>query len=157
MAGVPMTLVPQLTPYTCCLACLESFFADISRPLPQAEMLKSCRRFLESPDPGKIHEYGALDDPRIIGLCTHLGFKAGLYQDFRQAEVEKAFADALAKNYGVLILAFWQKQTHHCVRLSQIKTPGLYEVMCPAFQQADFVEVTFPNLVSWGFRFITIS
>jgi hypothetical protein len=153
---MPVTSIPQLTPYTCCLACLESYFADIGRPYSQAEMLKSCRRVLESPDPGRIHEYGALDDARIIGLCTHLGFSAGLYQDFRQSEVEQAFADALGKSDGVLISAFWKKQTNHCVRLSAILSPGLYEVMCPAFQAATMEKVTFPDLVSWGFRFVVV-
>jgi len=152
-----MTLTPQLTQYTCPLACLESYFADAQRPLSQAEMLKNHRLFLESPDPSKRHEYGALDDARIMCLCTHLGYTAGLYQDFRQQEVKKMFSDALSKNYGVLILALWQKQTNHCVRLSKIKSPGLYEVMCPLFDDAKLVDVTFPDLVSWGFRFIIIS
>jgi hypothetical protein len=152
-----MTLTSQLTPYTCPLACLESYFSDINRPLSQCEMLKNHRQFVESPDPSRRHEYGALDDARIVGLCTHLGFKAGLYQDFRQQEVESAFSDALGSNAGVLISAFWQKQTNHCVRLSKIKNPGVYEVMCPMFPGAQFIDVTFPDLVSWGFRFIVIS
>ena len=153
-----MTPTPQLTPYTCALACLESYFSDINQPHSQCEMLKNHYRLLENPDPERRHEYGAATDAQIIGLCTHLGFVAGLYQDFRQPEVEKAFTGALATNAGVLIPAFWKRTTHHCVRLTQVKSPGLYEVMCPLFHHdAQFEDVTFPNLVSWGFRFIIIT
>lgn len=154
---MPITRTPQLTAYTCSLACLESYFTDIARPYSQSDMLKNCRMILENPDPNKRHEYGALGDAGIIGLCTHLGFAAGLYQDFRQPEVERTFNDAFARNAGVLILAFWQKQTNHCVRLSRIKSPGIYEVMCPLFHDTQLLDVTFPELVSWAFRYVVIS
>ena len=152
-----MKLVKALTPYTCALACLESFFSDVGYQLDQCEMLKNYPQFLANPDPNRFHEYGATNDAQIVGLCLHVGFKAGLFQDFRQVEVEQSFADALKNNAGVLILSFWQKQTHHCVRLSKIKAAGIYEVMCPALQDAKLLDVTFPDLVSWGFRFIIVS
>ncbi len=151
------TLVNQLTPYTCSLACLESYFVDAQKPLSQADMLKQYYQILEIHDPEHRHEYGAADDGKIIGLCTARGFSAGLYMDFRQQEVEKAFQDALQKKSGVFILCFWNNQTHHCVRLSDVKMPGVYEVMCPGFPKSSMMNVTFPPLVSWGFRFIVIS
>jgi hypothetical protein len=150
-------VIDQLTPYTCSLACLESFFIDAGKPMTQAEMLQQCYQILEIHDPQHRHEYGAADDGKIIGLCTSRGFSAGLYMDFRQPEVEKAFGDALQKKNGVLILSFWDNQTHHCVRLSDVKMPGVYEVMCPGFPKSSLLNVTFPQLVSWGFRFMVIS
>jgi len=154
---MPATLVDQLTPYTCSLACLESYFADVQKPLSQADMLKQHYQVLQIHDPKHRHEYGAADDGKIIGLCTALGFSAGLYMDFRQQEVERAFQDALGKKSAVLILCFWGNQDHHCVRLSEVKMPGVYEVMCPGFPTSGLVNVTFPSLVSWGFRFLIIS
>lgn len=155
---MPVTLIDQLTPFTCPLACLESYFADIQKPRSQAEMLKQHFHILRNPaDPRR--DYGAASDAQIIGICTDLGFQAGLYMDFRQNEVETAFDDALKKKKGVLIMANWANQSQHCVRLSAIKSPGLYEVMCPMFgsQKSMMIDVTFPDLVQWGFRFLIIS
>jgi hypothetical protein len=154
---MPATIVDQLTPYTCSLACLESYFTDIQKPLSQADMLKQHYGILQIPDPQHRHEYGSADDGKIIGICTALGFSPGLYMDFRQAEVEKAFSDALTKKHGVMIMAFWNNQTNHCVRLAAIKLPGLYEVMCPVFPKSQLLDVTFPQLVSWAFRFLIVS
>ena len=152
-----MKLVKALTPYTCALACLESFFSDVGHQLDQCGMLKNHPQFLTNSDPNKVHEYGATNDSQIVALCRHIGFKADWFKDFRQVEVESAFTDALQKKAGVLILSFWKNQWNHCVRLSQIKVPGAYEVMCPALQQATLEDVTFADLVSWGFRFIIVS
>jgi len=153
----PVSSVFALTPYTCALACLESFFLDIERPLDQCEMLKKYPQFLTDPDPNRRHEYGAASDVQIVGLCSHLGYKVGLFQDFRQGNIEKEFQDALDKKAGVLIMALWDRKDAHCVRLSKIKVPGVYEVMSPSLQKADLLEVTFPQLISWNFRFIIVS
>lgn len=156
---LPVTAVPQLTPYTCSLACLESYFLDLKKPFPQHEILKQHYPILEIQDPQHKHEYGAADDSKLIKLCMALGFTAVLYKDFRQKEVEKAFGDALTKDHGVLILALWNNQNNHCVRLSRIKAPGDYEVMIPYFYppNAGMIDVSFADLVSWGFRYLIIS
>lgn len=120
-------------------------------------MLKRYSWLLINPDPNKGHEYGAASDVQIVDLCSHLGYKVGKFQDFRQRNVEKAFQDALDNGAGVLIMALWEKKDAHCVRLSKIKVPGVYEVISPSLGSAIPLEITFPQLISWNFKFIIVS
>jgi len=113
--------------------------------------------FLTNPDQNKRHEYGAASDVQVVGLCSHLGYKVGIFQDFRQGNIEKAFQDALDNGAGVLIMALWDRKDAHCVRLSKIKVPGVYEVISPSLGKTDTLEVTFPQLIFWDFRFIVVS
>jgi len=154
---MPATIIDQLTPYTCSLACLESYFIDIKKPLSQCEILKNHYDILEVIDPAHKHEYGAIDRSKIIHLCTKLGFTAILYQDFRQKEVEQIFDDALKANNGIFIIANWNNKSSHCVRLSRIKATGLYEAMCPIHPKSAMIDVKFSDLVQWGFMFLIIS
>lgn len=120
-------------------------------------MLKQHFQILRDPsDPRR--NYGAATEAQVIGICINLGFAAALYMDFRQNIVESMFNAELKENHGVLIMANWQNQSWHCVRLSAIKSPGLYEVMIPMFgSQSGIANVTFPDLVQWNFRYIVIS
>jgi hypothetical protein len=151
------TLTPALTPYTCALACVESWFSDIAHPLDQRQILKRYPQYLTNPDPAKRHEYGATNEEQIVALCRDEGFTANYYKDFRHQIVEKLFADTLATNGCVLFCALWMKRTNHCVRLTGITAPGKYEVMNPSYGNAALSPVTFDELVEWGFRFVLVT
>lgn len=152
-----VTIINQLTPYTCVLACLESYFEDIQKPKTQCEILKDCFAVIKNPTDER-KDYGAISDVQVVALAAFLGFQAGLFMDFRQNHVEPVFIDALKNNKGVLISANWNGQSQHCVRLSGVKANGIYEVMCPMFgsQKSTLLDVTFVELVQWGFRYVLI-
>jgi len=151
-----MTLVPSLTPFTCALACLESFFLDIESTLNQCEILKKFPQFCTNPDINKRHEFGAMSEDQMVGFCRHLNFKVGYFRDFNQLNVEASFRNWLLPNKCVLICLLWKGQTNHCVRLSRIISDGKYEVMNPSLGVAEWSEVTFDELVDWDFRFLLI-
>jgi hypothetical protein len=154
---LPVTPIPALTPYTCGLACLESVFLDMGRPLSQSDMLKQFYPFLLNPDPEHFHEYGSTTPNQIIGICQHLGFKiVQTGQDFTEANCATVFGDWLSKDVAVLIYSFWQGKYHHCVRLSKILTTSEYEVVNPSLAHFDITKVLFSDLVSWQFGYIAI-
>jgi hypothetical protein len=146
-----MTLTSALTPYTCGLACLESYFSDIGRALDQCEILKKYPQYVTNPDASKFNEFGATSDTQLVDLCRHLGFMADRYEDFRQDVVDEWFDRWLTNKFCVLLYL-----GGHCVRLSQIISAGKYEVMNPKLGTVDLEEVTFNALVERNFSFIAI-
>jgi len=102
--------VPALTPYTCGLACLESYFSDIGRPLDQCEILKKYPQYVTNSDPSKFNEFGATSDTQLVDLCRHLAFVADRYEDLRQDVVDDWFDRWLARKFCVL--PYWHG---HCV------------------------------------------
>ena len=138
------------------MACLESYFIDIQYPLDQCEMLKKFPQFCTNPDPKRRHEYGSMDDEQIVALCRHIKFSVGKFQDTRQEVIETNFEKWLTINSGVLICLRWQNKNGHCVRLSKIISAEKYEVMNPSLGSAVWSEVTFKELVDWGFGLIVI-
>jgi hypothetical protein len=151
-----MELVPQLTPFTCAPACLESYFVDINYRLDQCQILKKYPQYCTNPDPAKVHEFGSMSVGQIIEFCRHLNFKVGDCCDFRQEVAEPDFKKWLEPEKSVLICSYWNGKSSHCVRLSEVKSPGVYKVMNPSFGSAEWSEVTFDELVEWQFRFLLI-
>jgi hypothetical protein len=147
-----MNPVSALTPYTCVLACLESYLSEVGPALTQCDILKSYPQFCLSTDPKKQHEFGAMSDSQLIAFCAQLGITCVDFKDFRQKEVEMVLS-SLGKNETVFFLAHWQNSVHHCARFSRIIRSGDFEVMNPYFLKGKLESVSFSDLVSWDFRF----
>jgi hypothetical protein len=156
---MPASTVAQLTPYTCALACLESFFNDAREPFSQTEMLQKYYPILRIADDKHKHEYGAINDEQIIALCKTRGISVTPQDVSSQLKVDYIFSEALDSKCGILIFAFWNKQNYHCVRVTDVKSSGLYEVMCSYFYppSATLLDVTFADLSSWSFRALILS
>jgi hypothetical protein len=81
-----MTFTAQITPYTCALACLESFYRDCGESMTQQELLNNypaqcfVGRLLNGQDIS-----GALKLPEFVELCKHLKLQpvCFLYTDFK--------------------------------------------------------------------------
>jgi hypothetical protein len=145
-----MELVGQLTPFTCVLACLESFFKDVDSSHDQCSMLRDYSSILHVAE--KHDEYGTVvGDDRLRALVDKLGFYCAPRLYANQVDLD-GFWSSLKSNEAVLIMARWKKESDHCVRFSRITEKGEYEVMNPAFLHPKFENVTYQELVDWNFR-----
>lgn len=151
-----MNPVSALTPYTCVLACLESYLGGVGPQLTQCDILKSYPQFCLNPDPQKQHEFGAMSDSQLIAFCNQLGIACSGFKDFRQKELEVVLT-SLGKNEAVFFFAHWRRSGHHCVRFSRIIKSGEYEVMNPYFLSGKLEPVLLSDLVIWDFRFYRLT
>jgi hypothetical protein len=146
-----MTFTQQITPYTCGLACLESFYRDNDSGITQQSLLEDhpakcfVGRILNGQD-----ITGALALHELIDLCVHLQLQPLVFRDFR-AEVVIPFLQAIQPNEAVIFFI-----THfgggegptHIVRFSKMNEAGTIEVMNPS-GNPPFIPMSWDQFVSW--------
>jgi hypothetical protein len=116
--------ISQLTPYTCALACLESFLLDLGHRVTQAEMLAHHRDIcLNQSD---IGTYGAIDEGRLKVLARRYLCVA---DDFATQD-EKQIVDQLTRPREALVACCHrfsaQDNSNHCVRLIRVDQSMLH-------------------------------
>lgn len=155
LKGRQMRLVAQISPYTCPLACLESFLFDLGHSITQDEIIRLHPDLCIPADPAKRHEIGALSVPIFEQLCGRLGIQCTSHKDFRQTETE-ADLSSLPPHSTVVIIINHPTGTH-MVRFAGIQSPGSWLVMDPQFQHAQFRPISFQDLVKWNFSFCILT
>ena len=149
-----MQPLSAISPYTCALACLESYFSDIGVGTTQCDILRDHPTFCSNP--AKPSEFGAVTVQQLAALCQHLGFTFTPYKDHRKNLVD-SLLQSLTSDSTALIYANWNLRGHHCVRFHQILPTGNYEVMNPQFQSPKIESVPFKDLVDWNFEIFVVS
>ena len=145
-----MEIVSQITPYTCTLACFESYFHDLKRPLKQEEILRKHPQYCLNPH--KIDIFGTMTEVQIICFARLFGIETTPYIHIEKPSFIKLVKE-LSANDAIFITSYWKEQTYHCVRFSRIidESKGLFEVMSPAFRGGSMEQVDFNELVKWNF------
>ncbi|MGA9453828.1 MAG: hypothetical protein WBW41_21065 [Verrucomicrobiia bacterium] len=152
-----MTFTEQITPYTCGLACLESFYRDHGNPTTQQSLLKEfpakcfVGRILDGRDIS-----GALALHEFADLCVHLGLEPVVGRDFRP-EVTIPFIQSIQVHQAVIffITHFGGGPTHF-VRFSRMTGADVFEVLNPS-GNPPFLPITWQQFVAWDTYFVRIT
>lgn len=154
-----MNFIAQTTPYTCGLACLESFYRDHGDSTTQQSLLHDhpakcfVGRILDGRD-----ITGALALHEFTDLCVHLGLAPLVGRDFRP-EVAIPFIEGIQPTEAVIFFI-----THfgggggptHFVRFSRMTSPDVFEVMNPS-DNPQFLPMTWQQFVDWDTYFVRIT
>lgn len=154
-----MTFTQQITPYTCALACLESFYRDHGNPITQQTLLRDhpAKCFV-----GRIHEgrdiSGALALDEFTDLCVDLGLAPVVGRDFKP-EITIPFVLAVQQRQAIIFFV-----THfnggggpqHVVGFSHMSDADVFQVMNPSGNPS-FRPITRQQLVAWGTSFVRIT
>lgn len=146
-------LVPQLTPFTCVLACLESFLRDSGLSVNQAEMLLHHRDLCWKED---VRTYGSILPDQLEALVRRYLFKF----EILEKPSAKQLADILAQfDHTVFILTrrFEAKDGQkHCVRIKSIDDENIV-FMDPKFPYGAWGQSSMKDLLSsWEPTFVKI-
>lgn len=123
-------IISQITPYTCVLACLESFLTDLGYHVTQTEILTHHRDICQNPSDFKT--YGAIDEVRLKYLAARY---LCLADDFAsQAELE--LSQQMAKSREALVACCHRfnkiDNLNHCIRLIGADQ-GVLHFLSPGF------------------------
>ena len=150
-----MRLVGQISPYTCPLACLESFLFDIGQRITQEEIIRLHPDICIPKDSGKRHEIGALPTREFDELCRRLLIHCQTGKDHRQEVLEPLFSGL--QPHATVVLLINYPTGRHMVRLAAIEKPGSWIVMNPEFLRPHFSPLLFTDLTSWDFEFCILT
>lgn len=154
-----MTFTKQITPYTCSLACLESFYRDHGNRTTQQSLLQ------DHPDKcfvGRIVDgrdiSGALSREEFRFLCVDLGLAPFVGHDFRP-EITIPFIQGVQQREAIIFFI-----THfggsngptHYVRFSHMTGADVFQVMNPS-DNPQFLPITWQQFVAWDTWFVRIT
>jgi hypothetical protein len=147
-----MTLTGQITPFTCPLACLESFAQDLELPYTQDSLLRDHAKMCNV---GTKHDdqaaSGALNLIQFVDLCQDLGLQPKLFHDLLpEATIPLLLRLTPRETVIFFIVRFDGRDgATHYVRYSHMSAPGVFEVMNPQFSAPLFHPISWEQLVAW--------
>ena len=150
-----MHLVQQITPFTCGLACIESFTTDASKPITQTELLVRYKALLLQVVSPEIGHFGAANNPVLAVILQDLGYKVFFGKDHRKDLMREEFK----KQAGVLICANYNLQAGHCWLLEKVVDDDYITALNPNFflPAAQIDKLSFDDLIKWDYSFIMVS
>jgi hypothetical protein len=153
-----MRLVPQITKFTCPLACLEAHFADNGLPLTQASLRKDfpaqCNVGVQV---GGEDAGGALTVPQFLNLCRAAGIPARGVRDFRP-EVILNTLNSLNPNQSAILFIIRYKGNNetHYVRFDHVDANEQVHFMCPYFGGAMPDKMTLQDFAEWDTTILVV-
>lgn len=145
-----MKLVSQLTPFTCVLACFESFLYDQGVFVSQAEILKSHVDLCINPHDEV--KFGAMDVSRLRELAKRHAYISDILSNPTKEQID----EILRKSHGIICICqrFKDQDINHTIRLIQVQ--GEYVIfMNSQMFGACWDKVKFDELLSkWSVTFI---
>ena len=154
-----MTIVQQLTPYTCGLACIESICADFGRDGRQEKLLRDFKNELLA-GARKYEEFGSTSPQMECHFLTQLGFTLErCVRDHRPEVQQETFEKIDLATQAILISANFHLQSRHCVRFAGMKdTTDTMLVMEPSLiNQSKIAEYSIADLIKWDYSFCIFS
>lgn len=148
-----MTLVQQITPFTCGLACIESLTRDFGVGISQCEMLIKYKELLLSEAP-KLEDFGSIT---FTGISTILEDR-GLDGECHHSNTPHNIINALQTSKNGIIWAKVDEGQNHYFRFSDFLNGQLF-VMDPRFGLPKAVEgwIELVNFLSVDSIFIIIT
>jgi hypothetical protein len=152
-----MTIVHQITPFTCGLACIESVCADFGRSKRQEDFLREFKNELIA-DIKDIGVFGATS----LGLMTHIlqkqGFTVVHWKDHRPEIQQEIFEKVDLAKQAILITAHFNLDAWHSVRFAGMKKQDdVVFAVDPSFGGAGIFEYSIANFIKWKYEFLVIS
>lgn len=149
-----MTLVQQLTPLTCGLACVESLSIDMGFPVTQAELLKRFKSELLFQLP-ETWRFGSTSQYLLVEILHQLGFGTELVKPEPLGHLAKRYK----ANDNSIVVCQCAPGAVHCFRVGRFLSTDLLEVMDPAFDapSARIIELPLSQLVKWDSYHIFVS
>jgi hypothetical protein len=138
-----LPIISQLTPYTCALACLESFLQQLGVRATQADMLTHHRALCSNPG-ACFSTFGAIDVPRFIDLATRYTLGAIEFPSRDVGEIRTQL-NKPREMLTAICGKFQGQQICHAIRLSHFDGDVLH-FMCPQFPVGTSGSVPFVEL-----------
>ena len=149
-----MTIVQQLTPFTCGLACIESVCADFGRDGRQEKLLRDFKGELLT-DARKYEEFGSTSPDLECRILQQLGFTLlRCVRDHRPEIKQLIFEKVDLSKQAILMTANFHLQSRHCVRFAGVAANGNLSVMEPSLvNKSEIKEYSIEDLISWDYSF----
>jgi hypothetical protein len=149
-----MHLVQQITPFTCGLACIESFTTDEGKAISQSALLTRYKGLLLQTIP-KTEVFGATNPLVLAYILQDLGFRIFSGKDHRKDVVR----EQLKRSKNALLCANHQLQAWHCWRFESVVDDDSVSAMNPGFflPTAKIETLTIDDLIKWDYSFILVS
>ena len=151
-----MTIVQQITPFTCGLACIESVCADFGRPKRQEDFLREFKAELIA-DITKIEHFGATSNVLMRHILQRQGFTVAHHKDHRPEVQQEQFEKIDLAKQAILITAHFNLNGWHSVRFAGMKQDDTLFAMEPSFAKSEIAEYSISNLIKWDYSFFVIS
>lgn len=151
-----MTIVPQLTPFTCGLACIESVCTDLGRPKRQEDFLREFKSELIA-DISRIEHFGATSNELMRRILERQGFTVQQWKDHRPEIQQEQFETLDLAKRAILITAHFNLNSWHSVRFAGMKQDDTLFAMEPSFAKSGIAEYSISNLIKWDYSFFIIS
>ncbi|MEY2466306.1 MAG: Peptidase family [Verrucomicrobiota bacterium] len=152
-----MTIVQQLTPFTCGLACIESVCADFGRPKKQEDLLREFKNELIA-DIKDIGVFGATSLGLMVHILQKQGFTVQACEDHRPEIQQEVFEKIDLTKRAIIITAHFNLDAWHSVRFAGMKKQDdVIFVVDPSFGTAGISEHSISNLIKWKYKFLMIS
>lgn len=151
-----MTIVQQITPFTCGLACIESVCADLRKPKKQEDLLREFKNELIA-DIADIRNFGATSLNLMFQILQKQGFTVQKWKDHRPEIQQEQFEKIDLTKQAIIIVAHFNLDSWHSVRFAGMKQDDTFFAVEPSFNQAGIVEYSIFNLIKWDYSFLTIS
>ena len=152
-----MTIVQQLTPFTCGLACIESVCVDLGRPKKQEDFLREFKNELIA-DIKDIGVFGATSLDLITLILQRQGFTVQRWKDHRPEIQQEVFEKVDLTKQAMIIVAHFNLDAWHSVRFAGMKKQDdVIFAVEPSFGGSGIVEYSILNLIKWKYEFLIIS
>lgn len=154
-----MTFIAQSSPYTCALACLESFYCDQKVPIGQQSLLRDHpTRCFVGRKLGDQDVSGALTLSEFADLCSCLDLEPLIFRDFRREATVPLIRNIEANQAVIFFIAHLGGNggPTHFVRFSHMIGPDAFEVMNPS-GNPPFFTIAWQDFVSWDTSCVRIT
>lgn len=143
-----MTIVPQISPLTCTLACLEAHFRDNGIPFTQQTLIKDypieCSTGVIKNGEDRT---GALTDRDFVTLCDALAIPIRPIRNYRREVILQHLTSLTPGQSAILFISKYRGGSEqHAVRFYHVDANDEVHFMCPSFGQGT---MTIQNFSEW--------
>lgn len=148
-----MTLVQQLTPFTCSLACVESLTTDLGKRISETEILREFKAELRS-QIVKVEQFGAASPELVDYILKSKGFVTKLAHQNSKDELLEFWS----LFGGCIVTCIISPSEIHTYRIIEFRDESV-ELMDPGFFRvsAGSETCTIDQLLLWDSRFLFVS
>ena len=141
-----MTLIQQITPFTCGLACIESLLFDLGQPITQADMLKKYKSLLKA-NITQIEHFGATTPDVMARILRDQNCLVELVQ----INSPTTLTERLVANSNCLMVATVSPGNTHCFRFI-CQDDQFFQLMDPGFNQpsATIHQISIVTVANWS-------
>ncbi|MFO1437171.1 MAG: hypothetical protein U1F81_02545 [Verrucomicrobiaceae bacterium] len=147
------TLLQQLTPFTCGLACIESLTTDLGCRITEAEILRSYKNELLSKLPNN-EVFGATTPEDHQMILAKQGLKSELFHMITKKELHALFSS----NVNCIVTCIISPAEIHTFRVLSFNGTDSVQLMDPDFLNNGVAttECSLDQLLAWNSHFVFV-